>query len=135
MIEIYCSIIFLRAGTHWCYEIVDMLKNNSSEFTTNMPPLIDMLPPEQIKQVPDGVFVAHLLPRHIPKDAFEKRCKIVSIYRNPKDVVVSFFNFLKKTKEGELMKDMEFDLFFELFLTNQRKVILRCGFFFHWLIK
>lgn len=95
-----------------------------------MPPLIDMLPPEQIKQVPDGVFVAHLLPRHIPKDAFEKRCKIVSIYRNPKDVVVSFFNFLKKTKEGELMKDMEFDLFFELFLTNQRKVILRCVFSF-----
>nr|XP_022302288.1 sulfotransferase family cytosolic 1B member 1-like [Crassostrea virginica] len=112
-------VSFPKSGTHWCYEIVDMLKNNSSEFTNHMLPLIDILPAEKIKQVPDGVFASHLLPRHIPKDVFEKRCKIVHIYRNPKDAVVSFFNFIKKTKEGELMRDMEFDLFFDLFLTNQ----------------
>ena len=85
-----------------------------------MLPLIEMLPPEQIEQVPDGVFVAHLLPRHIPKNVFEKRCKIVNIYRNPKAVVVPF-KFIKTTttttttkkqlKEGELMKDMEYDQF------------------------
>ena len=91
-----------------------------------MLPLIDILPAERIKQVPDGVFASHLLPRHIPKDVLEKRCKIVHIYRNPKDTVVSFFNFIKKTKEGELMKDMEFDLFFELFLTNQCKIDATC---------
>ena len=79
---------------------MDMLENNSSEFTKHMLPLIEMLPPEQIEQVPDGVFVAHLLPRHIPKNVFEKRCKIVNIYRNPKDVVVSF-KFIQKKQQQQ----------------------------------
>ncbi|XP_052679463.1 sulfotransferase 1B1-like [Crassostrea angulata] len=112
-------ISYPKSGTHWCYEIVDMLKNNSSEFTKHMPPLIDMLPVEKLMQVPDGVLVSHLLPQHMPKDAIQKRCKLVHIYRNPKDVIVSFFNFLKKTKEGAMMQDMEFDVFFDLYITDQ----------------
>ena len=119
---IFFSASFLSIGTHWCYEIVDMLRNNSSEFTKHMPPLIDMLPVEKLMQVPDGVLVSHLLPQHMPKDATQKRCKLVHIYRNPKDVIVSFFNFLKKTKEGAMMQDMEFDVFFDLYITDQCKL-------------
>lgn len=66
-----------------------------------------------------GLRVSHLLPRHMPRDSIERRCKIIHICRNPKDVAVSYFNFLKKTKEGELIKDMEFDVFFQMFITDQ----------------
>lgn len=96
-----------------------MLRNNSSELTKQSPPLIDRLPVEKLRQVSDGVRVSHLLPRHMPTDSIERRCKIIHIYRNPKDVAVSYFNFLKKTKEGELIKDMEFDVFFQMFITDQ----------------
>lgn len=96
-----------------------MLRNNRAEFTKPVPPLVGMLPAEKLMQVPDGVLVAHLLPRHMPKNAIQKRCKLVHIYRNPKDVIVSFFNFLKKTKDGAMMQDMEFDVFFELYITDQ----------------
>lgn len=96
-----------------------MLRNNSSELTKQSPPLIDRLPVEKLRQVSDGVRVSHLLPRHMPRDSIERRCKIIHIYRNPKDVAVSYFNFLKKTKEGELIKDMKFDVFFQMFITDQ----------------
>lgn len=112
-------VAYPKSGTHWCYEIVAMLRNNSSELTKQSPPLIDRLPVEKLRQVSDGVRVSHLLPRHMPRDSIERRCKIIHIYRNPKDVAVSYFHFLKKTKEGELIKDMEFDVFFQMFITDQ----------------
>lgn len=112
-------MIIPTTGTHWCYEIVAMLRNNSPELTKQSPPLIDRLPVEKLRQVSDGLRVSHLLPRHMPRDSIERRCKIIHIYRNPKDVAVSDFNLLKKTKEGELIKDMEFDVFFQMCITDQ----------------
>lgn len=101
-------MIIPTTGTHWCYEIVAMLRNNSPELTKQSP-----------------LRVSHLLPRYMPRDSIERRCKIIHIYRNPKDVAVSYFNLLKKTKEGELIKDMEFDVFFQMFITDQLFVFNR----------
>lgn len=115
-------MIIPTTGTHCCYEIVAMLRNNSPELTKQ--PLIDRLPVEKLRQVSDGLRVSHLLPRHMPRDSIERRCKIIHIYRNPKDAV-SYFNFLKKTKEGELIKDIEFDVFFQMFITDQLFVFNR----------
>ncbi|XP_061179213.1 sulfotransferase 1A1-like [Saccostrea echinata] len=114
-----CVVSYPKSGTHWCYEIVSMLRNNTSEFQTVVPPLFGMFPVEKLKQVPNGVYVSHLVPRHMPKDFIKKQCKIINIYRNPKDVVVSLFNFIKKTKAGDLMKDMQFDVFFGMFMNGQ----------------
>lgn len=35
---------------------------------------------------------SHTLPRHMPRDFFERKRKIVFLLRNPKDVAVSFYN-------------------------------------------
>ncbi|XP_062621912.1 sulfotransferase 1B1-like [Saccostrea cucullata] len=114
-----CIVSYPKSGTHWCYEIVSMLRNNTSDFQKGVPPLFGMFPVEELKQVPDGVYVSHFMPRHMPKDFIKKQCKIINIYRNPKDVVVSLFNFIKKTKAGDLMKDMPFDVFLEMFFNGQ----------------
>ncbi|XP_056001526.1 sulfotransferase 1B1-like [Ostrea edulis] len=114
-----CVISYPKSGTHWCCEVVRMLRNNSSEYHDMLHPLIEVFPVEKLKQMFDGVFVSHLAPQHMPKDFMERKCKIINIYRNPKDVAVSYFNYVKKTKSGELMKDMEFDVFFNLFWTGQ----------------
>lgn len=76
-------MIIPTTGTHWCYEIVAMLRNNSPELTKQSPPLIDRLPVEKLRQVSDGLRVSHLLPRYMPRDSIERRCKIIHIYRNP----------------------------------------------------
>jgi hypothetical protein len=89
-----------------------------------MPPVMEMLGTENLKEVSDGMYISHLVPRHMPKDFITRKCKIINIYRNPKDVCVSLFNFLKKTKDGDLMKDMEFDVFFDMYITGQRKICI-----------
>jgi hypothetical protein len=89
-----------------------------------MPPLLEMFPVEKLKQVSNGVFASHIFPRHLPKDFMIRKCKIINIYRNPKDVCVSLFNFVKKTKAGNLMKDMKFDVFFGMFIAGNGKIAL-----------
>jgi hypothetical protein len=102
-----------------------MLRNNSAEYHDKVPPIIEMFPIEVLKQVSesDGIFMSHLVPRHMPKDFMARKCKIINIYRNPKDIYVSIFNFIKKTKDGELMKDMEFDVFLDMCTTGSRKMM------------
>ncbi|XP_048743660.1 sulfotransferase 1B1-like [Ostrea edulis] len=117
-----CVISYPKSGTHWCYEVVSMLRNNSSEYHDTMPPLIELFPVDKLQQVSDGVYVSHMVPRLMPNDFMARKCKLINIYRNPKDVAVSYFNFVKKTRAGEMMKDMEFDVYFNLFWTGQ----LRC---------
>lgn len=112
----------ISVGTHWCYEVVEMLRNNSSEYHDKVQPLIEVSPIAKLKKVSDGIYTSHLALRHMPKDFMTRKCKVIHIYRNPKDVCVSFFNFIKETKAGELMKNMEFDVFFDMFVTGQRKM-------------
>ncbi|XP_056001527.1 sulfotransferase 1B1-like [Ostrea edulis] len=118
-----CVISYPKSGTHWCYEVVCMLRNNSSEYHDTMPPLIELFPVEKLQQVSDGVYVSHLTPQHMPNNFMARKCKLINIYRNPKDLAVSYFNFVKKTKPGELMKDMEFDVFFDMYWRGQ---LCRC---------
>ena len=45
------------------------------------------------------VYNSHLYPLTLPMDFFKRRCKIVFIHRNPKDVAVSFYNHHYNMKE------------------------------------
>merc|ERR1719210_1510740 len=85
-----------KAGLHWHEAIVQMLKNNSAEHTenTNKAAFLDFSsktrPPNE-----DGsrlVYFTHLPFEMIPKQALEKKVKILSLTRNPKDVLVSFYS-------------------------------------------
>lgn len=62
-------VAYPKSGTHWCYEIVAMLRNNSSELTKQSPPLIDRLPVEKLRQVSDGclIFCPDICPEILSK--------------------------------------------------------------------
>jgi hypothetical protein len=107
-----------------------MLRNNTTDYHNKVPMAFEIFPVEELKQVSDGVYVSHLVPRHMPKDFIARKCKIISIYRNPKDICVSMYNFAKKIKPGELMHDMEFDGFFDMYITGQRKIYIVGCFYF-----
>ena len=49
--------------------------------------------PETLDAIPSPrILNSHLNLRFLPKQLFEKKCKIIHVLRNPKDAVVSWYN-------------------------------------------
>ncbi|KAK3084456.1 hypothetical protein FSP39_013849 [Pinctada imbricata] len=103
-----------KSGTHWLLEAVHMLMNNSVEyFRKDFPsptgksdgfPLLEyMLINKEIESLkPPRLMICHLKPKYIPQNF---KGKIIHLTRNPKDVAVSYYTFIRKLKileyEGE----------------------------------
>ncbi|XP_062577422.1 sulfotransferase 1E1-like isoform X2 [Saccostrea cucullata] len=115
-----CIVSYLKSGTHWMYEICNMLKNGNSEYMDRLVPIFDYTPRKDLEAARkmNGVHTSHMYPRHLPKHFLEKRCKIIHIYRNPKDVAVSYFNFSKKVKFYNT-EDMCFPEFLRHFVSGE----------------
>ncbi|KAK3601961.1 hypothetical protein CHS0354_030680 [Potamilus streckersoni] len=55
--------------------------------------MIEMIPANHLASIPSPrVLNTHMKFSQLPRDMIEKRCKIVLILRNPKDVAVSFYH-------------------------------------------
>lgn len=52
----------------------------------------------------------------------EKRYKIILVYRNPKDVAVSYFNFSKKLRTFDI-EDMDFSEYLRHYISGNGKEI------------
>ncbi|XP_064605707.1 sulfotransferase 1E1-like [Liolophura sinensis] len=63
------------------------------------------------------VINTHLNYHLLPKDVFQKQCKIVFVCRNPKDVAVSYYNLIVDRVEYEY--NGEFSAFLELFMEGK----------------
>lgn len=93
---------FPKSGTTWMEEIVWLLRNNldfdraKSEFHHNRIVVLDDSFSHNYfaKMQSPRVFKSHLPIHFLPANA-QTRAKLVYIARNPKDLVVSFFNFYK----------------------------------------
>jgi hypothetical protein len=100
-----------------------MVRSGNPDFINTMVPIFDHSSTEGLKEeATSGVYTSHLYPRHMPKHFMEKRCKIIHIYRNPKDVAVSYFNFSKKLRKYD-MEDMDFSEYLRHYLTGNGKVL------------
>ncbi|OWF36027.1 sulfotransferase 1C4-like [Mizuhopecten yessoensis] len=65
------------------------------------------------------VLVSHFYPQHIPKFVEDEKCKIVYVYRNPKDTALSMHSFMKRLNvEGMKGYKGTWEHFFELFTTK-----------------
>ncbi|XP_061180357.1 sulfotransferase 1E1-like [Saccostrea echinata] len=128
--EEMCIVSYPKSGTHWAYEICNMLKNGNSEFMNSMLPIFENSPMTDIEaaQKKNGVHSSHMYPRHLPRDLVKKRCKIIQVYRNPKDVAVSYFNFSKKLIFYNTA-DMSFPEFLRHFVSGE----VPCGGWVKWL--
>ncbi|XP_059171700.1 sulfotransferase 1B1-like [Physella acuta] len=92
-----CS--YPKSGLHWQQEIINMLMKKTSKITDGETSLgfLDMMPIEHFSKLPSPrLLVTHVPYRYVPKQAFEKKIKIIYLDRNPKDVFVSFYNHMHK---------------------------------------
>ncbi|CAL1534495.1 unnamed protein product [Lymnaea stagnalis] len=97
---IICS--YPKTGLHWHIEILHMLKKQQVQFTDGNIGgfFLDKTPTGRIDALPSPRLVyTHVPFRYIPRQALEKKIKIVYLDRNPKDVLVSYYNFMQKRPE------------------------------------
>lgn len=108
---------FPRSGTHWTWEIINMLTTGKLEYLSQPKEsaMMEFHYPEEFDNIPSRrILNTHLPVRLLPTDVKEKNLKVILVQRNPKDVLVSAFHFLQKAK---LMPfEGTFDEFFKMFM-------------------
>lgn len=109
-----------KAGTHWVWEVVSMLVRRKAE---RIPEIKEMAMMEGITEqifesLPSPrIMNTHVYFQYLPNDFFDKKCKIVYIIRNPKDIAVSFYNHHKKLLEYEF--DGPWDNYLQRFIQGK----------------
>ena len=92
-----CS--FPKTGTHWNAYISGMLLRGGAEHVDGQGGLLESAFLKVLKKRPSPrILNTHLPYKFIPKQAFEKKIKIILLHRNPKDAMVSFYHHLNQMK-------------------------------------
>ncbi|ETE63553.1 Amine sulfotransferase, partial [Ophiophagus hannah] len=115
----------LFAGTIWTQNIVSLILHEGHRDGTENTTLIDRAPWLECNifhidfstRPSPRLFTSHLPYYLVPKGLQNKRGKIIYVFRNPKDVLVSTYHFTKITPVRETPKD--FDTFLEWFLSGK----------------
>lgn len=87
-----------KSGSHWHYEILSMLARGSATYVKTDKPaeMMDRLTSQEVDGIPSPRLLSTHVPfRYFPKQAIEKKTKIVYLLRNPKDVAVSLHNHMR----------------------------------------
>lgn len=120
-------VSFPRSGTTWLQEIVYLIQNKvdtlyaQSKFLDTRFPYLEFMIPgieEVEKMSPPRLIKSHLPYSMLPKSVHEKNPKIIYIARNPKDVVVSYYYFVRLLYPVTRY-DGEFKDFFDLFIHDK----------------
>ncbi|XP_072025593.1 sulfotransferase 6B1-like [Amphiura filiformis] len=129
-----------KAGTHWAVEIVNLVLADGHEENidrTKQPKPMEFditqpgaKPPEHLpshmriptyergKDWPSPrVFMTHLPEHMMPKQIYQGKGKIVFVLRNPKDLAVSMWHFLRPKKFNP--KYEQWNTFFEQYCTDE----------------
>ncbi|CAG5124896.1 unnamed protein product [Candidula unifasciata] len=94
------TVGFPRSGNHWTFEMVSMILSQTTNFEHDhfYSRLIECLG-SNVASTVEGIksprnMTTHCRMHHIPEQAIEKRIKLIYVLRNPKDVLVSMYNFV-----------------------------------------
>lgn len=91
-------VTYPKCGTNWSIQILhEMLFQLHNKEPTIDQAMLEFGKPEKyeyLKQQPSPrVMSSHVTYENIPKSVFEKKTKILIIFRNPKDAAVSYYHF------------------------------------------
>ena len=93
---------FSVSGTHWLWEVVSMLVNQSPDRINLIKEtaMVEVITQDMFDNIPSPrVLNSHFPLSMLPKDIMKHRNKIVFVQRNPKDICVSFYNHHFKALE------------------------------------
>jgi len=94
-------VSFPKSGHHWSHDFLTMIIGGEAEPPkgTKGDVFLEFHDPKRFEANPSPrLILTHLQFPFLPKRILEKRCKIIRITRNPKDVCVSFYNHHRAIK-------------------------------------
>lgn len=115
-------VAYPKCGFNWMVAVLRkiMAAHTGKTDTPSMPPLIEFFSPDTqkfIAQQPSPRFLGtHLHPDNIPTSFKEKKTKMLVVWRNPKDTLVSYFHFMNK---NPVLPKVEWDKFFSDFMSGE----------------
>lgn len=104
------------------WEIASMLAAGRAETIpkSKSKHMLEHQPPHDLEVIESPrILNSHLNKENLPTQIFEKRLKIIHVLRNPKDMLVSFYNHVKGINCYGY--NGKWENFFKLFLKNERK--------------
>uniref|UniRef100_A0A8C4X659 Sulfotransferase n=1 Tax=Erpetoichthys calabaricus TaxID=27687 RepID=A0A8C4X659_ERPCA len=94
-------VSYPKCGFNWMFHILNSLAitaGTTEKGNEIMPPLLELRKPENLQvfsSMPSQrILATHLHPDNLPNSFFEKKAKILTMIRNPKDAAVSYYHFL-----------------------------------------
>lgn len=93
------------------------------DIVSSGPLLTELFTEDEIEAMPSPrILTTHEKPRMVPEDIFKKGCKIILVFRNPKDTATSMFHLLRKDKIAGEYK-LSWNCFIENWMKGERKYV------------
>ncbi|KAM4591358.1 sulfotransferase 6B1 [Odontesthes bonariensis] len=115
-------VAYPKCGFNWMVGVLRKIIAEAKGLKTEarMPPLIEFFGPDVLKvmdETPSPRFLGtHLHPDNIPSSFTEKKTKMLVIFRNPKDTLVSFYHF---SNNNPVLPSVEsWDSFYSQFMSG-----------------
>ncbi|XP_064611117.1 sulfotransferase 1C4-like [Liolophura sinensis] len=122
-------LTYPKAGTHWTWEISNMLYTGDGQISTRYKDqsMLEAVTGDSLAALPSvRLLNTHLPPEFYPKDLIKRKCKVIFVQRNPKDIFVSFFHHTTKIKLYSYQGD--WNGYFELLMNGKNDY----GTWFQW---
>ncbi|XP_063299671.1 sulfotransferase 6B1-like [Pelobates fuscus] len=115
-------VTYPKCGTHWAIKVIhELLYSLQNKDVPIDQAIIEFLNPEKVEHLKGKpsprLFATHMYPDDLPKSFFEKKVKMLLIFRNPKDTAVSYYHF--SNKNPVLPSFDSWELFFEAYMEGK----------------
>ncbi|KAL8562595.1 hypothetical protein ACOMHN_045859 [Nucella lapillus] len=111
-------VAYAKSGTHWLWEVTSMLVAGKAQYEkrSKVFSMLDTSRIEDIRALPSPrVLNSHFPVSFLPRQVKDKGVKVVHVYRNVKDVMVSLYFHFLQTPGGA---GLDFPLMERLFLSD-----------------
>ncbi|XP_033729939.1 sulfotransferase 4A1-like [Pecten maximus] len=121
--------VFPKSGTHWLYNTVTMLRSGSLKYSGS-PSMMEYDAFNDIEEMHSPrTFGSHLRFRFLPEQMKLGKGKVITITRNPKDILVSVYRMLQNM--GDIGYQGTFEGFLKIYVSEE--CFMGNGSWFSWI--